>query len=181
MTDDPGVRIDIAHAKLIEGLVCAHKPESVLEFGFGRGRSAEAILRGIEFNGNEPYTVLVDNWGDWGKEMPPEAKSFFAEHENILLVAMDEGEFVKQCGQSFDFIMSDADHNCTHEWFERVYDDLLNPGGVLITDDVTQFPGLIGIVEKCRERNLRHVVFEKNSQSWERCQRGLLCIFKELE
>jgi len=185
VTDDPGVRIDIAHAKLLEGLVCAHKPTSVLELGFGRGRSAEAILRGLDFNQQSFTYTLVDNWGDWGGNWPDEASAFRLQHPEVDIIVCDEGDFLgaPPVGTSlaYDFIMSDADHFHAHEWHDRVYDDLLNPGGVLIYHDVTQFPGLIGIVEKCVEQGLRHVVFEKNSRSDERCQRGLLVIFKPLE
>ena len=177
--DTPGCRIDIAHAKLVEGLVCAHKPARVLEFGFGGGRSAEAILRGLEFNQEAFDYTLVDSWADWQGSQPMEAAEFLYAHPEVKLVEMAEREFVHETVEQFDFIMSDADHWHTHEWFERVYADLLAPGGVLIYHDVTQFPGLIEIAEKCRERNLRHVVFEKNTRVGECCQRGLLCIFKE--
>lgn len=181
MTDNPGPRIDIAHAKLIEGLVCAHKPTNVLEFGFGGGRSAEAILRGLEFNGTPFRYLLVDNWADWGGQIPQEADTFAHQHPEVQVVTEDEGRFATQPAGHYDFIMSDADHVHTHEWFRRVYNDILNPGGVLIYHDVRgdSFPGLQSIVEQCVQQKVRHVVFDKNSRDGEQCDRGLLVIFKE--
>jgi hypothetical protein len=36
-----------------------------------------------------------------------------------------------------DFILSDEDHHHTQEWFEHVYDNLLNAGGMQASE---QFP-----------------------------------------
>ena len=76
--------------------------------------------------------------------------------------------------------MSDADHHHTQEWFEYVYENLLNDDGILCYHDVTtsQFPNLIEIYTKCKELNLRHKLFDKDSLSTEMCFRGLLIIFK---
>jgi predicted O-methyltransferase YrrM len=80
----------------------------------------------------------------------------------------------------FDFIMSDADHFRTQEWFAHVYANLLNSGGILIYHDVTnpQFPNLMRIYEDCVRNGHHHVLLNANSRKEERCDRGLLVIFK---
>lgn len=184
MSDEPpGVRIDTAHANLLFGLVCAHKPARVLEFGFGGGRSAQAILDALEANGNDAQYLLVDNWADWCGVMPVEAFRFVTQHhrQGFQIMDIDEWTFVAQCDEQFDFIMSDADHFNTHRWFEDVYDRLLAPGGILVYHDCRNFPGIASITLACERERLRHVVFDKSSKSGEACERGLLVIFKPLE
>ena len=181
MTDNPGVRIDEAHAHLLFGFVCAHKPSSVLEFGFGGGRSAEAILKAMAWNGNAACYTLVDNFCDWGGAMPEEARTFFLRHAEAHLVVCSERLFVAECRAQFDFIMSDADHTSTQLWFDDVYERLLAPGGILVYHDVRSFPNIGEIETACQKRNIPHVVFDKNSRREEACQRGLLVIFKPQE
>ncbi len=171
------VSIDQAHAALLFGLVCSFKPKRILEFGIGAGTSADAILRGIELNRNSPHYMLVDNWqddGSWeiGKSHMP----------NITIVSANEKDFVKHSAgeTNFDFIFSDADHHHTHEWFTEVYDQLLDSPGILIYHDATNpdFPNFAAIGEQIAARNLPHVIFNQNSRPGERCDRGLLVIFK---
>lgn len=178
--DNPGVSIDTAHASLIYGLVCSQKPTSILEFGFGGGRSADAILRACEFNGNKPRYDLVDNWKDWDGTVPDTVIAF-RENADIAIITADEGEFVRDCEFQYEFIMSDADHANAEKWFNRTYIDLLAPGGILVYHDVRNFPNLAEIVTTCKASRLRHVVFDRCSRVGEACQRGLLVIFKTSE
>lgn len=139
MPTDPGVSIDEAHAALLQGIVRAQKPTSVLEFGWGGGRSCEAILQALNENGtgSEALYVLVDNWTDWGGKRPEGAYKF-----GVGFVDYDEGAFVGGCDMSFDLIFSDADHLHAQEWFQRTYEVLLNPGGILCYHDVYLYPNL---------------------------------------
>ena len=111
--------------------------------------------------------------------MPPIVQEKYSSRVN--LVTSGEREFVFGCNEKFDFIMSDADHHHTQNWFEYVYSELLNDDGILIYHDVTlisQFPNLIQILHRCQEFNLQHKLFNKNSLPGEACDRGLLVIFK---
>lgn len=173
---NPGVSIDEAHAALVYGLVRAHKPRRILEFGFGGGASANAIMAACRANEIDACYTLVDNWIDWGGVRPANTN-----RDGIEFVCADEWTFVKNCDDQFDFIMSDADHIHTHRWFEDVYDALLAPGGVLIYHDCCNFPGIAEIVTACERERLRHVVFDKCSVDGEACQRGILVIFKPVE
>lgn len=172
----PGVSIDLAHADLVGGLVAALKPASVLEFGYGGGRSVSVILAALHRNGIAARYLLVDNWADWSGERPAEAY-----REGVQFVTQAEGDFVAACGEQFEFIMSDADHLNAQRWHRRVYDDLLAPGGILIYHDVLNFPDLFEIVDDCRARGLSHVLFNRNSLPGEACGRGLLVVFKAQE
>ncbi len=178
--NNEGVKIDVVHAYLILGLVLSHKPTSILELGLGGGRSCDAILNALDFNKKQVNFTIVDNWLDWNGKIPDGVLEMYGNKAQI--VTMDEKEFVFSTKNTYDFIMSDADHNRTDQWFEYVYDNLLNKNGILIYHDVNliedAFVNLRNIYNKCQERQLNYFLFNKNSLIGERCQRGLLVIFK---
>jgi predicted O-methyltransferase YrrM len=182
---DEAVKIDWAHAGLIEGLVLSSKPKKILELGVGGGRSLESILTGIEYNGQPYEYTLVDNWGDWGGVMPPEVTELYGEKVHNIITS-NEKDFVFSCKEKFDFIMSDADHNRADQWFEYVYDNLLNDNGILIYHDVNMddhwhggnFFNLRNIYESVKTKKISHRLFNVSSLPEEQCERGLLVIFK---
>ena len=170
--------IDDCHAALIASLVACAKPQRVLELGFGPGQSCRAILKALQYNGSSFEYDLVDNWIDFGGALPDVTKS--DEFKVIRFISSTEREFVYGCLDKYDFIFSDADHHNTQCWFQRVYEEMLNPGGILLYHDVTtaDFPNLYELVQDCRDLGLSYRVFNKNSREGERCDRGLLAIFK---
>jgi len=180
--ENEGVKIDVVHAYLILGLVLCHKPTKILELGLGGGRSCEAILSAMDFNKNSAQLTVVDNWCDWGGAMPAGVMEMYGNRASIK--TSDEKEFVHSTGDKFDFIMSDADHNHTNEWFDYVYENLLLPGGIIIYHDINlfedSFVNLRQIYARCLAKNYRHHLFNQNSLPGERCHRGLLVIFKDL-
>jgi predicted O-methyltransferase YrrM len=175
---DDNIKIDRAHADLLTGLIKSNKPKTVLELGIGGGQATDAILAGLDYNQQAYDYTLVDNWLDFGGGMPAIVGETYGNRLNI--VTSGEREFVHSCNKKFDFIMSDADHHNTQNWFDHVYDQLLNTDGILCYHDVTlpMFPNLIQIVNRCRERQLNHKVFNRDSLPGEMCFRGLLVIFK---
>lgn len=184
---DEAVKIDWAHAGLIEGLVLASKPKKILELGVGGGRSLESILSGLEYN-DQPYDyTLVDNWGDWGGVMPTEVTELYSNKVQIIITS-NEQDFVFSCKDKFDFIMSDADHNRADQWFEYVYENLLNDNGILIYHDVNMddnwpfgnFFNLRKIYETVKAKKISHRLFNVSSLPEEQCERGLLVIFKNI-
>ncbi len=172
------VKIDANHANLVRSLVMCAKPKRILELGFGSGESTRFILAGLLYNAMPFEYVLADNWLDFGGVQPEltRAKEFAA----VKFVTSDEEAFVHGEHGRFDFIMSDADHFRTQEWFAHVYAKLLNSGGILIYHDVTnpQFPNLMRIYEDCVRNGYHHVLLNANSRREERCDRGMLVIFK---
>lgn len=177
------VKIDLVHAHLVSGLVASQKPTSILELGIGGGRATDQILASIDFNQNNPKYTLVDNWCDFGFQMPYEVKDRYSDKINII--TSDEKDFIFSTKEKYDFIMSDADHHHTNEWFKYVYDNLLMDEGILIYHDVNlfpeidgSFPNLLDILEDCKKENIHHKLFNKSTIPGERCHRGLLVIFK---
>lgn len=177
---DEGVKIDQAHADLMRGLIVSHKPKTILELGVGGGQGTDAMLNGLEYNSQEFDYTLVDNWNDFGFAEPEAVRAKYG--DRITIVTSGEREYVFGCNKTFDFIMSDADHHHTDQWFEYVYSELLNPGGILVYHDVNivdnEFINLRDIYYKCQALGLSHKLFNANSLPTERCQRGLLVIFK---
>jgi predicted O-methyltransferase YrrM len=178
-----GVKIDVCHAALVMALVSCRKPKTILELGVGGGRSTEAILSGLAYN-TQPYEyTLVDNWLDFGGTMPPEVEKKYG--KALKIVTADEKDFVFSNPGQYDFIMSDADHNHTNEWFDHVYENLLNTNGILIYHDINlvedAWPNLRQILLTCIEKKYTHYLFNKSSRPEERCHRGLLVIFKNVK
>jgi predicted O-methyltransferase YrrM len=178
---DDNVKIDTAHSDLIAGLVKSNKPKTILEIGLGGGKSTDAILDALEYNQQPFQYTLVDNWFDWHGQMPSGVNEKYG--DKIEIVTSDEREFVFGCNTKFDFIMSDGDHHRTDQWFEYVYANLLNDNGILIYHDVNfvdhdAFHNLKQIYVRTKQYGMSHHLFNLNSRSDERCQRGLLVIFK---
>jgi predicted O-methyltransferase YrrM len=173
MLDD--ISIDVAHCDLIYGLVRSQKPRSILEIGYGSGRSSLRIRQAVNDNRGDCDYTIVDNWHDWNGSKPTHTAEAF--EFGATIVEMDEGQFVNSCRETFDFILIDADHSKSDQYCEKVYDDLLNKGGVLVYHDVTNtgWPNLSSIHAKL---GTCFPVFNKNSSPGERCDRGLLVIFK---
>jgi predicted O-methyltransferase YrrM len=179
---DENVKVDTAHAMLLTGLVVANKPKTILEIGIGGGQSCDAILSGLKFNQAKFEYDIVDCWWDWQGVQPEGVTEKYGEFCNII--TSYEKDFVFGTDKSYDFIMSDGDHFNADKWFEHVFDKLLNPGGILIYHDVNlvdqeAFKNLNEIYYRCQEYKIRYQLFNKNSRDDERCQRGLLVIFKD--
>lgn len=179
------VKIDICHAELIKGLVMATKPSNILEIGVGGARSMDAVLDAIEYNQNNPQYTVVDNWCDFAGKIPEEFLEIYGPYITNLITS-GEKEFVFSNHQDkYDFIISDADHHRTNEWFEYVYENLLEDSGILIYHDINLFPdrsdcfqNLAQIYEACVNLKLKYKIFNKSTLPTEKCHRGLLVIFK---
>lgn len=190
------VEIDVAHSHLVEALVRSFKPESILELGFGGGRSHNAIAQGAKYNGNKPTYTLVDSWHDWSGNVPPEAHAAVKRHSlnhkthdaeentfhSFTMVTSSEEDFVSNnIGMmEYNFIMSDADHQQTHKWAIDVFERLLTSPGLLIYHDVNgAYPGLGELPSKFRIRgDCASMVFNRKTRDDEECERGLLVIYK---
>ena len=173
------VKIDQNHALLVQSLVMCRKPRKVLEIGFGAGEATKAILAGLRYNRTPIDYTVVDNWMDFGGAQPAATRT--EEFGGINFITSDEFAFVANCQTIYDFIFSDADHLNTQLWFEHVYGKLLSREGILIYHDVTNsamFPNLMTIYTDTIKNNYHHVLMNQNSFPGERCDRGLLVIFK---
>lgn len=193
--DDNYVAIDSCHIDLIYGLIRASKPTEVLEMGFGTGRTTKAILEALDANNKFYSYVLVENFTD--------TKNNLSENDKVLqkidALIFDENRtftnnihrvfkvnersavesFVKE-NRKFDFIVSDADHDHSHNWFDKTI-SLLSENGIGIFHDVLHkdYPNLRKNIQYCKEHNLTYQVFSKSSTSGELCERGLLVVFRK--
>ncbi len=181
--DDPAVddlvKIDANHANFVRALVMCHKPRRVLELGFGAGEATRAILGGLRYNDQPFEYTLVDNWHDFGGVPPAATRA--DEYRGIDFITSTEREFVRACAVDHDLVFSDADHYHTQNWFDVVYERLVAREGVLIYHDVTNtagFPNLLQIYRDVLRHGYDHVLLNRNSLPGERCDRGMLVIFK---
>jgi predicted O-methyltransferase YrrM len=173
------VAIDEAHASLVTSLVACRKPTSILELGFGAGQSCRAILKALAFNGWPYHFDLVDSWFDFDGRPPEEISK--PDYASVAFTTADERDFVFSCERKYQFIFSDADHRHTQDWFLHVYENLLDREGILIYHDVTNaqlFPNLLRIYTDTVRHDFHHMMFNYNSRRDERCDRGMLVIFK---
>lgn len=171
------VAIDDCHIELLAALVKAHKSRTLLELGYGSGRSAAALARAVAANAVAVRYDIVDSWAD-NQGRPWAEPGSLSPH--VRFHAATEEAFVAACSDRYDFILSDADHAGSHKWFGRVYSRLLEEGGILACHDVLQpdFPNLFGIYKACLKYQIPHMLFHRSTLAEERCQRGLLVVFK---
>lgn len=173
---NPEVMMDSNHLNLIYSLIICHKPKSILEIGIGTGAVTAQIIRANQYNNISAHLTCVDNFYDWSGTPPQE---YWDMKKQIEFIVSDEQTFVANCATTYDFIISDADHHRTDCWIDKTL-NLLSHNGILIYHDVTnaQFPNLYTIVQYVQNNNINHILFNKNSLESERCDRGLLVIYK---
>ncbi len=178
LTTHPDVMMDDCHIDLIHALVLSAKPKSILEIGIGSGATTLAMLDAVKMNGNDAFLYSVDNFGDWNGQTP-EGFDRLMGQRNFYFIEAKEEDFVKGIKCPYDFVVSDADHAHTGEWFKETL-ALVNPGGILIYHDATSphCPSVCSVVDQARAMGLPLMIFNKSSQPWEQCERGLLIIKK---
>ena len=174
---DKMVSMDINHVELIASLIKSQKSRSILELGYGSGLCTRAIVSAIEYNSIPVNYAVVDNWFDTeGTQLVnPENLSRY-----IKFYKLSEQNFVLNCVTKYDFVLSDADHYNSNKWFDRVYNELLSVDGIFVCHDVTNkdFKNLFDIYKVCVKYKIPHMLFNKSTLASERCERGLLVIYK---
>jgi predicted O-methyltransferase YrrM len=162
------IEIDYSHRQLILGLVVASKPKKLLELGYGTGLTTKTLILGMIDNQCGELTV-VDNFFDWGGHAPPHLNT-----KGFTLIVSSEENFINSCNESYDFIVSDADHFNSHKWLDKVL-NLLTPNGIIVFHDTTNdmFPNL-------KYNLVNSVTFNTSSKQEEQCERGLTVYFKSL-
>lgn len=170
-----GVSIDQCHASLLYGAAVSRKPDRLLELGVGGGYATSALLAAIRFNGRGRLTC-VDSLFDWHGKMPQHLASLHV--SGVKLVVQDERSFLQSCANdSFDLIVSDADHVNAGSWVEE-YLRVASDGAFLFFHDTAngQFPGQKRILHVVKTRSLAHYEFTESSRPGERCERGWLWV-----
>ena len=106
-------------------------PEYILEIGTYTGYSAICLAEGMKKNG-ELHTI------DINEELAYFQKKYFEKSdfsENIVQHIGDATEIIPKIDHQFDLVFIDADKPNYPRYFELII-DILNPGGVLLSDNV---------------------------------------------
>jgi len=163
--------IDLAHNCLIFGAVLSSKPKKALELGIGNGYATMSILSALKYNGIGTLTS-VDNWQDWDGKEPKHIEGL--RRMGVNVIEMDEGDFVRnQPDNSYDFLLSDADHTNSGDWAKDVF-RIMKPESFMFFHDVEGYDSPKKYVKLCKEKGLAHFVFSKNSLEDEQCNFGML-------
>ena len=122
--------------QFLYALIRALKPRNVLELGTWHGASATHILQALRDNGNGTMDC-IDNraYGDIviGDMIPDGLRPFATMHATSLEEAI---EIALEEHYTYDFIFEDAMHDAPQvEFVWKHADQLLNPGGMIISHD----------------------------------------------
>lgn len=161
--------IDRAHAALLYGAVLSQKPARLLEIGIGSGYVTRILLDAMKWNECGELTC-VDNLVDWNGVKPDHFDRL-----GVRFVVQDEGYFLRDCpSDSFDLIVSDADHRHADQWASE-YRRVATDGAFMFFHDTNNpdYPNLRRIVEAMK--GMPHCEFTQASGS-ERCGRGWLWV-----
>lgn len=161
--------VDRAHAAFLFGLVLAAKPEHVLELGVGTGYTGQVILAGLSYNGIGKLTC-VDNWFDTDG-IEPACAQRLRDLGAEIIVSGEKEYMLAAPDQSYDLLVSDADHYQSHKLLMH-HLRVVRSGGHLLFHDTNNrdFLGLCGIPEQLTK--FPHVHFMKSTRPEERCDRG---------
>jgi len=175
--------IDKNHAFLIFSTVVSKKPENILEIGIGEGIATYALYGGIKYNGMGNLTC-VDNWSDFDGQPPPHIDFFESQGINIIAPMEEKNFILNSPSNTYDFIVSDGDHMHSHEWIEDTL-RIAKDNAVLFFHD-TNSDGNNNvsfatkkILERIKDLKLPYYHFTESSRPDERCNRGLLMVFKK--
>jgi predicted O-methyltransferase YrrM len=170
------VAMDRSHNMFIVGSVLAQKPDAILELGMGSGYLTSSLVHALNYNQRGSLTT-VDSWLDTLGKEPPVVRDFRAAGVNI--VCSQEKDFVSRApADTYDLLISDADHAHSHEWFDQ-HSRIVKQDGLMFfhdTNNTELFPNLTTIEGQARERGFPHFHFTRNSRKDERCSRGLLFV-----
>ena len=169
-----GTSIDLCHGLTILGTAVSAKPKSILELGVGRGFVTNILLDAIEFNGIGELTC-VDNLHD---DFPLTLFGNLRNRGAKIIEPISEKDFVFQTEENtYDFLMSDADHNHAGEWTDQIF-KIMKPNSFMFFHDITNpgYPNLLNYETRAKELNKPYYIFNQESRFDERCWAGLLMI-----
>ena len=172
-----GVSVDACHGLTIFGAAVSAKPENLLELGVGGAFVTNLLLDAILFNGQGSLTC-VDSLHD---DFPPNLFDSIRDRGANVIAPMQEKEFVFGVEENtYDFLMSDADHNHAGEWTDQIF-KIMKPNAIMFFHDVTNpgYPNLLNYQQRAQELGKPFYLFNTDSRTDERCWRGLLMIINK--
>jgi predicted O-methyltransferase YrrM len=164
--------LDESHCALLVGMILAMKPKRVLDLGVGPGFTSAATYRALQINGCGTMTC-VDNCAE---REAADTMNQLQILETPIVIRMDERAFLgAQPDNLFDILISDADHDHSHEWLDE-HIRVNRGGGIMLFHDVCNpdYPKLATITE--RLQHLNPMLFTESTIPGERCGRGWLVV-----
>jgi predicted O-methyltransferase YrrM len=135
-------------AALLETLIMACKCRRILEVGTAIGYSAIVMIKAA---GKDAELVTIEI----NSEMAETAAGYIKKaglSDRIRIIVGDARERLKSIGGGFDMVFIDAAKGHYREIFAMA-DDLLNPGGVIICDNVL-FRGMVASSRLVKRRKI---------------------------
>jgi predicted O-methyltransferase YrrM len=170
--------VDLCHGIFLLGAITSIKPKNVLELGIGPAFASEILCAGIKYNGVGQLTC-IDNLHDLGGNLPKEKLEYLESNGANIIAPIDEKDFVMNCqNETYDFLVSDADHGRAHLWAEKVF-DIMKPNSFMFFHDVCEFKNLLRYKEIADERGYYNHTFSSSSRPDENCHRGWQFIIKK--
>jgi predicted O-methyltransferase YrrM len=170
------IAIDRAHNLFLIGAVLSKKPRRVLELGIGTGYLTMSLVHALKYNKIGQLTS-VDNWFDTHGAEPKLGADLRATGVNVICAG--EKEFVHHApSNSFDFLISDADHQNSANWFDH-HIRIVERDGLMFFHDTNlpeMFPGLATLEARVKELGFPFYHFKQSSRCDENCGRGMLFV-----
>lgn len=135
-------------AQLIKVLLKSNKPKNILEIGTAIGYSALVMVDTLE---GDCHITTIERREDMIKQ----AKDFISKtpyKDSISIIQGDANEVLDHIQGSFDLIFMDAAKGQYIEFFNKCI-NLLNPGGMIIADNVL-FRGMVATDELVIRRKI---------------------------
>lgn len=160
--------IDLNHAIMLYGVAVSMKPQRALNLGIGPGLTAFTLLHAIHAN-REGSLTAVDNNHDLGGNMSQDVLDQLRD-DGVEVIKADERDYVSSCpSDSFDLILSDADHHHAGEWVDEILRIARDGAFIFVHDaDNNEFPGLRRYQARAKELGLGHYLFNKGGPGTER-------------
>ena len=144
--------IDRNHNIFLIGALLSKKPENVLELGIGTGYVTWSLIFGLAYNQKGKLTS-VDNYLDWNGNEPNGIQAIRDAGVNVI-APIEEKDFIKKCKHdTYDFIISDADHLNADSWIDDYFRIACNNAFLFFhdTNQYNAFPNLMNIEKKIQE------------------------------
>lgn len=164
--------IDVCHNALLFGTILSAKPIEVLELGIGSGYATKSILYALRYN-QIGHLTTVDNFHD-GKiyQLIKELEDMGA----TVCAPVTEESFVRGAKtDSYDLLVSDADHTHSGDWVEEIY-RIVKPNGIMFFHDIFYTESVNRYLKMAISMNKPHFVFNVSSRSEEECHNGWLMV-----
>ena len=185
------ISTDFAHNMLIYGIILASKPEKVLEIGIGSGLGTRAILSALDYN-NQGKLNCVDSFVDYvtlghvtDDSVTPKIVKDLNKHKRVKIIQSTEEDFVASCKtNSYDLVVSDADHNHYQIWAEEIFRITKNNGFIFLHDVGDNDENAYINIAKSRNIswyrfNQTTIINEITNPDLERTFRGMLMIINK--